>query len=278
MFKPKLPVEISEGLLETRQLKQLAGIGGGSFIGSEPANISTHLDMGFNPPNYIFGTRADFKHLEIEPPLHTFMLDDADGSFDDTLLLSKDELRLPYKQCIFSVGTKKNIRFKATQLSPVSIEFEVTQIEGYGNDKYLEKKGKLVFTYILINGLVTPNTLDRPAKPILKALQKILTTLIGLGECRLFKQAVTHDGVKRKINTSHCREGIVFKILDISYFKITSVKPIPKGGTHASPREHWRRGHWRRNRQGDIYWQKPLLINKGVKGRVRKAYRLIDIE
>jgi hypothetical protein len=43
-------------------------------------------------------------------------------------------------------------------------------------------------------------------------------------------------------------------------------KSEPKGGTHASPRSHWRRGHWRNQPCGEksserkIVWIKPVLV------------------
>lgn len=249
-----------------------------AVIGRLKAESREHPGIGPILPNHVYGTRGDFKYLEVDPPIHVFMLDESSELTDKPLHLSKEELRLPYNECIFIVGKKKSIHFKAVQLSPLCVEFEVTQINGYGNNKYLEKKGRLAFTYTLINGVIHPNTLDKPAKPILQASHKILTTLIGLSESKLFRQAVTNDTQSKTKPVKQSAKGTVFKILDISFFRITVIRPLPKGGTHASPREHWRRGHWRRNRQGDIYWQKPLLINKGVRGRVDKAYHLIELK
>jgi len=57
---------------------------------------------------------------------------------------------------------------------------------------------------------------------------------------------------------------------------MSGVIPIPNeplGGTHASPREHDRRGHWRRTSSGRV-WIEPMVINKGVGGRVEKTYRV----
>jgi hypothetical protein len=66
------------------------------------------------------------------------------------------------------------------------------------------------------------------------------------------------------------KEGRKFRIVRV----ITGVKTIAKpwqGGTHASPREHERCGHWRRVK-GERRWFPAVTVNKGVIGRVDKAY------
>lgn len=40
-----------------------------------------------------------------------------------------------------------------------------------------------------------------------------------------------------------------------------SLDTCPKTGSHASPRTHWRRGHWRRLGEGKMIWIRPMLVN-----------------
>lgn len=54
---------------------------------------------------------------------------------------------------------------------------------------------------------------------------------------------------------------------------VTKICKPWQGGTHASPREHERIGHWRRVK-GEPRWFPAVTVNKGVIGRVMKAYHV----
>jgi len=49
-------------------------------------------------------------------------------------------------------------------------------------------------------------------------------------------------------------------------------KVEPKGGTHASPRLHDRRGHYRKLRNGKLAWVKACKVGDASKGTVFKDY------
>jgi hypothetical protein len=46
------------------------------------------------------------------------------------------------------------------------------------------------------------------------------------------------------------------------------------GGSHASPREHLRRGHIRRLQDGRKVWVSPAVIGAGNPGRIDKSYSI----
>jgi hypothetical protein len=50
----------------------------------------------------------------------------------------------------------------------------------------------------------------------------------------------------------------------------------PQGGTHASPRLHDRRGHWRNCKNGKQVWVKACKVGDASKGVVFKNYRLTE--
>lgn len=54
---------------------------------------------------------------------------------------------------------------------------------------------------------------------------------------------------------------------------VTKICKPWQGGTHASPREHERIGHWRRVK-GEPRWFPAVTVNKGVIGRVMKEYHV----
>jgi hypothetical protein len=44
-------------------------------------------------------------------------------------------------------------------------------------------------------------------------------------------------------------------------------------GTHASPRQHWRRGHWRTApKSGKKVWIEPMLVGDETNGKIIKDY------
>ena len=48
--------------------------------------------------------------------------------------------------------------------------------------------------------------------------------------------------------------------------------PSTPHGTHASPRLHWRRGHWRNTRTGKKVWIDPMLVGDEKNGKIIKDY------
>jgi hypothetical protein len=81
----------------------------------------------------------------------------------------------------------------------------------------------------------------------------------------------------RKPNRAARRRGA----LDYDSYRVLTIQPrseptLPSGETrdHRSPREHERRGHWRRYKSGKEVFIEKLTINKGVGGKVIKDYQL----
>jgi hypothetical protein len=58
------------------------------------------------------------------------------------------------------------------------------------------------------------------------------------------------------------------------YLKPVKPRSEPKGGTHASPRLHDRRGHLRRLRNGRSVWVKPCKVGDASKGAVWHDYSI----
>jgi hypothetical protein len=49
-----------------------------------------------------------------------------------------------------------------------------------------------------------------------------------------------------------------------------------RGGTHASPRQHQRRGHWRITRTGKRVWVSDCIVGDPARGTVWKDYKIGD--
>jgi len=76
------------------------------------------------------------------------------------------------------------------------------------------------------------------------------------------------------VNEKKVRKGkkplIEFRLISITAQK-RDLPSIPQG-THASPRQHWRRGHWRTYKSGLRSWVEPMLVGDEKNGKIVKDY------
>lgn len=70
------------------------------------------------------------------------------------------------------------------------------------------------------------------------------------------------------------RPTVEFKIATITGKK-THTDPSSPHGTHASPRQHWRRGHWRTlSASGKKVWIAPMQVGDEANGKIIKTYAI----
>ncbi|MNP89128.1 hypothetical protein D3C85_15290 [compost metagenome] len=96
--------------------------------------------------------------------------------------------------------------------------------------------------------------------------------IIGfIAEFQVGNTIITTPGKVNRSDAPTARTGRKFRIVRM----VMGVKTIRKpwqGGTHASPREHQRIGHWRTLRNGKRQWFPETTVNKGVPGKIDKVY------
>jgi hypothetical protein len=77
-----------------------------------------------------------------------------------------------------------------------------------------------------------------------------------------------------EVNQKKLRKGktplIEFRLISITGKK--PPEPSTPHGTHASPRQHWRRGHWRTYKSGKRSWVEPMLVGDEANGKIIKDY------
>jgi len=66
----------------------------------------------------------------------------------------------------------------------------------------------------------------------------------------------------------------IFEIRKVKLDTGVRFKIAPKGGTHASPREHDRRGHWRISPKGKKVWVRQCKVGDASRGRVVHEYHV----
>ena len=77
------------------------------------------------------------------------------------------------------------------------------------------------------------------------------------------------------VNEKRMRKGkrplVEFKLITIDGKKKDTLPSIPVG-THASPRQHWRRGHYRHYKSGKVVFVDPMLVGDEKNGKIIKDY------
>ena len=77
--------------------------------------------------------------------------------------------------------------------------------------------------------------------------------------------------VNKKRLRNNKKPLIEFKLITIDGKKKDSLPSIPHG-THAPPRQHWRRGHWRHYKSGKATFIEPMLVGDEKNGKIIKDY------
>jgi hypothetical protein len=104
---------------------------------------------------------------------------------------------------------------------------------------------------------------------VLKCIHK--STINDGGEgCYISKPTPREIQVNRKKLTKKKVPLVEFRLIKIEPHKIQL--PTMPHGTHASPRQHWRRGHWRNLNSGKRVFVKPMLVGDPKNGKIIKDY------
>ena len=79
------------------------------------------------------------------------------------------------------------------------------------------------------------------------------------------------------VNQKKLRKGkaplIEFRLISITGKEQPNTPSTPHG-EHASPRQHWRRGHWRAYKSGKRTWVAPMLVGDEANGKIIKDYAI----
>lgn len=79
--------------------------------------------------------------------------------------------------------------------------------------------------------------------------------------------------VNKKRIRNNKKPLIEFKLITIDGKKRDPIPVVPHG-THAPPRQHWRRGHWRHYSSGKTVFIEPMLVGDEKNGKIIKDYAI----
>lgn len=174
-------------------------------------------------------------------------------------------LRLPYPICLFVIGTGKEKIVVVAEQSGVN-ELKLKRVVNYPRpglwdlDAQIDIKlenGKASYRWVYSRSLGPHNGM----------IACILGFLNAQLQERITVEVMEAPPTDRDIPPA--REGVIFRTVKM-LIGMGSKKSEWQGGTHASPREHKRAGHWRAGK-----WIPATTVNKGVLGRVEKEYKIV---
>jgi hypothetical protein len=91
------------------------------------------------------------------------------------------------------------------------------------------------------------------------------------GEIYMARPTPDEVAVNRKRINKGKKPLVEFRLITIDGKK--KELPTTPHGTHASPRQHWRRGHWRTmKKSGKKVWVDPMLVGDEENGKIIKDY------
>lgn len=132
--------------------------------------------------------------------------------------------------------------------------------------------GKYVTTHVAENhnGVIALDQ-SNMAYAVKVTLYTINKMTINGGEVYLDKPTPRSIQVNRKKLSKRKAPIVEFRLIKLDGYKPPELPSLPQG-THASPRQHWRRGHWRNLVSGKRVFIKPALVGDEKNGKIIKDY------
>jgi hypothetical protein len=112
-------------------------------------------------------------------------------------------------------------------------------------------------------------------KPINPAYRTMMCSILAMFYASLDTRVQAYVPTPHKANVSRAKRGLK-PLYDWRTIVIepSQVKQKPQGGTHASPRRHQARGHWRTYQSGKRGWVRECFRGDASKGAVFKDYQI----
>jgi hypothetical protein len=122
------------------------------------------------------------------------------------------------------------------------------------------------------NGEPKTGEVDGPINP---QNQSTMCAILAMFYASLDTRVQAYVPTPHKANVSRAKRGLT-PLYDWRTIVIepSQVKQKPQGGTHASPRRHQARGHWRTYQSGKRGWVRECFRGDASKGAVFKDYQI----
>jgi hypothetical protein len=133
-----------------------------------------------------------------------------------------------------------------------------------------DESGKLIFLHGMQQGQYDWIDTNTRRYIVMEVMHAIYMMTYHTGEVYISVPTPRDVAVNEKKVRKGKKPLIEFRLISITAKK-RDLPSIPQG-THASPRQHWRRGHWRTYKSGKRAWVEPMLVGDEKNGKIVKDY------
>lgn len=280
-------------------------------IASSP-NLLDSVKEAFEDPHIKEGIMLSFSHFSkveknifknlienprviIEPHYYkTKSKEDLEKMLEEFKLV--DQIKLPFPNMIIFYGDQLRYSLGTAVAKTVENSNKINSLSFYMLSEYQDKiQISLVMTdnhmkYVIHNTYIKLDvekgiSVDIPQnQPLIEAehvedLIKIFIVTVHrmtMGTNDFYISVPTQKEIKSNYKRirKNKRPTVEFKIATITGKK-THTDPSSPHGTHASPRQHWRRGHWRTlSASGKKVWIAPMQVGDEANGKIIKTYAI----
>lgn len=161
------------------------------------------------------------------------------------------------KVLIHAIFNRPNAQHKSYYICSLYLGIENGKMNIYSVDNYEDAEFN------------DPDTIGSIAAHAVIAIHML--TLSG-GDVYIDTPTPEQAAVNRKRVSKGKKPLVEFRLITIDAKKKDTEVTMPHG-THASPRQHWRRGHWRTApKSGKKVWIDPILVGDEKNGKIIKDY------
>lgn len=211
----------------------------------------------------------DFTTGDLEMP-ERFIIKDLKG-FEFNPDTTFDGLRLPYDSCLFVLGDELKAVVLATQEDE-----DVITLKLLSETKKDIPWHATATLYARLQGDKVKVRWGNTKRSLDKRLGMVSSVLAFIAGEQLSEVEIETVITAPEQDVPPPKPGNCYNVVSLVQGR-RGKRTDWKGGTHASPREHKRKGHWWPGKHGPI-WIKATIVNKGVLGKVDKEYHVTKIE
>lgn len=211
---------------------------------------------------------------ELRPPFPVTVIEfDFDGADMTAMVVAKDE---GDRVTLFIASRSESFDDVVWFINPALVFAEYSDLSAIGDDPIWHSNPMLNDR---INKLIVDKDGDikQAAEFVLHAAMKFICAYAALCQTLKYRHVETID-IEPDAKENRVRR-IKGKAPLFTYKTLVIGDPKPqikvhKGGTHASPRAHLRRGHYRTGKNGNRFWVSAAFVNGSTPGFVHKDYEL----
>lgn len=215
------------------------------------------------------------KMSKVCPDAETFMWFDL-GSIPEHSYQSMDDdlFRLPFDKTAIVGRDVNNCEFAIVTIGNDGVAV------GVSGKTFDGKKWDVIAPFAYINTdegirLTTHDKFKMPPREYCLSVMSVINHFLS-GLQNTGTTAYRATAIESHINRARAKKGKSPLFVTWNTIVVAPSKPQgeSKGGTHASPRKHDRRGHWRQYRNGKRGWVRQAVVGDASKGLALKDYRI----